>query len=109
MKMRVGLAIIAASISAHAQTSVPVLVQIHGTGVVRVRVTQQGVDAIFEGSMQAGQSMWLQSATNCVTVEHTYGSFRDVQWAPQRTFCRRGVRHGPQDPYIRVDLSTDSP
>ena len=110
MKIRVGLAIIAVSISASAQSATSIFVRVQGSGVVRVHVTQQGGDAtLFDGQMQAGQTMTLTSGTPCVTVEHTYGSFRDVQWSPTQVYCPRHWRNGPHENFTRVDVSTDTP
>ena len=110
MKIRAGLAIIAVSMSASAQSATTVYVSVRGSGVIRVHVTQQGGDAtLFNGQVQAGQTMALTSGTPCVTVEHTYGSFRDVQWSPTQVYCPRRWRNGPHENFTRVDLSTDAP
>jgi hypothetical protein len=107
MRLRVGLAIIAASISASAQTTTAIIVQVQGTGVVRVHV-MSGDATLFNDHMQAGQTMTLASPTPCVVVEHTYGSFREVNWSPTRVFCPRHWRNGPHESFTRVDVSTDA-
>jgi hypothetical protein len=97
-----------ASVSAHAQTTTAIIVQVQGTGVVRVHITGGGA-TLFNDHMQAGQTITLASPTPCVVVEHTYGSFREVQWSPTRVFCPRYWRGGPHENFTRVDVSTDSP
>ena len=114
------IALVLASVSAHAQTATPVLVRVYGEGTVRLRITdmrrheactEERERFLFDGRASANQSMWLQSPTQCVCMTHTYGGFRDVQWSVPRTFCPIDQRRwgGSYETFVRVDVSTDAP
>jgi hypothetical protein len=63
---------------------------------------------LFKGRVDAGASITLESATGSVCVDHTYGAFRETQWAGATIWSGSGsgwtgVRS------LRGVVSTDEP
>ena len=123
MRRRLGfiIALVSASVSAHAQVVTPVYVRVIGEGTVRLRVTDmRGREActedrsrfLFDGRMSANQAMWLESPTSCVCMAHTYGGFREIQWSVPRVVCSIDQRRWGgrlYEPFVRVDVTTEAP
>ena len=70
---------------------------------------------LFKGTMQAGQSVTLQSPTSCVCWRQTYDNFPQGNWSAPEIICKTGTicrlrRCVPDpDPVIRLNLSSPEP
>jgi hypothetical protein len=105
---------------AAAEEAIPVVVSVVGKGVIRVRVadgTSLPCDSstnhvLFDGHVKAGDKISLASKAGSVCVDHTYGSFRESQWAGGTIWS--GARYKPwssrqPERVIRGSLSTEAP
>lgn len=104
--------------SAH---SYRVFVTVRGQGTIRLRLADgpsapcdAGSPILFDGTIAAGQSVELQSATGFVCVEHTFGAFRGTNWSTPailqpKCYGHRGRAFGRCDRFMRLELSTETP
>lgn len=98
-----------------AQLSFPVLIELHGSGKIRVKVAagqispcdSRGNTSLFDGWLAAGNQYSISSPAGCICVTHTFGGFRESDWSRDRSYCAGKL--GPLDNEIRVPLSTDTP
>jgi hypothetical protein len=103
-----------------ADEAIPVVVSVVGRGTIRARVadgTSLPCDSsanhlLFDGHLKAGDRINLASLSGSVCVDHTYGAFRESQWAGGTLWS--GARFKPwsnrqPEPVIRGTLSTDAP
>jgi hypothetical protein len=109
--------------AAPAQTAprtVPVLVNVAGHGEILVLLADGSTrpcDAsdnrvLFKGSAKAGDQIKATSTTGTVCVDHTYGTFRESQWAGPSIWSAGGrPRYGrvPASTGIVGTVSTDAP
>jgi hypothetical protein len=100
----------------------PVIVYSVGPKEMRVRVAAGVVGPcssssntpLFDGQIASNQQVILETAENCVCVEHTYDDFPDSNWSEPLIACHvmicagRTCRPNP-DPTIRVTLSSAVP
>jgi hypothetical protein len=76
-------------VAAEATPKTPVVVTVVGHGSIRLVVAdgaQRPCDSsdnrvLFSGRVSADEKVKLESATGSVCVDHTYGKFRESQWA----------------------------
>lgn len=63
---------------------------------------------LFDGHARAGEELKLTSATGSVCVDHTYGAFRESQWAGASIWSGSGAGwSGIRS--LNGTLSTDDP
>jgi hypothetical protein len=101
-----------------AQGPVPVSFEVVGTGQILLLVaegTERPCDAssnrvLFRGHVAAGSETKLMATTGSVCFDHTYGAFRESQWAgaTMRSVGYLGAHPGPQA-VLHVRVSTDNP
>jgi hypothetical protein len=112
-----------ASLATHAtpaQThpmSIPVAIGVVGTGEIQLIVADGATipcdssdnRVIFKNRAAAGDNIKLLSATGYVCVDHTYGSFRQSQWAGPSIWSGGGARFGGGSSHLEGTVSTDYP
>jgi hypothetical protein len=97
---------------------VPVVVNVVGQGEILVLLTDgstQPCDSsdnrpLFKGPAKAGEEVKAVSTTGSVCVDHTYGSFRESQWAGPAiwTVPRAWPGSKPTPAKIEGTVSTDT-
>jgi hypothetical protein len=96
--------------------TVPVSVTVVGQGSIRLVVadgSSRPCEAsdnhlLFSGSVAAGDIVKLVSMTGSVCVDHTYGAFRDSQWAGASIWSGSGAGwSGVRS--LHGSVSTDEP
>jgi hypothetical protein len=73
---------------------------------------------LFDGALEPGQRVTMQTSATCVCVQHSYDDFPDLNWSMGQTACRpvvcwgfgkgRYCRPAP-DPTIRVTIWSTPP
>jgi hypothetical protein len=110
----------AATVAQTAPKSCPIVVDVVGHGEILVIVadgTTRPCDAsnnrvLFNGRAKAGDQIKAVSTTGAVCVDHTYGTFRQSQWAGPAIWSAGGrSRFGsaPSPKQIEGTVSTDAP
>ena len=119
--------LVAASLSADARAeppySLPVYVNVVGTGSIRVRIASaasrfsDGPTApcdsfdnvqLWDGWVPAGHALLVRSPSPCVCEEHTYGDFREDTFSTSRIMCQGGdAITGVPYPFLVMSVSTD--
>jgi hypothetical protein len=101
--------------------SIPVSVGVVGHGEILVLVAEGATrpcdssdnHVLFKGSAKAGEQVKVISTKGAVCVDHTYGSFRQSQWAGPSIWSAGGrrMRYGSQPAPMEIDgtVSTDAP
>lgn len=103
-----------------APKNIPVVVTVAGHGEIRVLLADGSTrpcDAsdnrvLFNGHAKAGDQIKGISTTGAVCVDHTYGTFRESQWAGPVIWSAGGrSRFGrpPSSSAIAGTVSTDAP
>lgn len=101
---------------AAAQSSMPVYVSVVGSGQIRVVLASGGTlpcDAtsnvvFFNGKLAAGSVYTFVSPTPALCERHTYGSFREAQWSPDRLWAlQRSITGVPRPWRLDITLSTN--
>ena len=95
----------------------PVVVNVLGRGVIRLVVADgasRPCDAadnrvLFDGRVTAGENVKLSSQRGTVCVDHTYGTFRDSQWAGAVIWSGSTLWPGSNQPVLHGTVSTDEP
>lgn len=98
----------------------PVIVKIVGAGEIRLIVSDgssrpcesSNNRMLFSDHVKAGDEIKLESSTGSVCVDHTYGEFRESEWAGANIWS--GSHHGPfggasGQEALKGTVSTDSP
>jgi hypothetical protein len=62
-------------------------------------------DLLYDGPVQAGQVLALQSPLSCVSWRHTYGVLRNVSFSTWTAQCQRRSR----PPYLSIEIRSDGP
>jgi hypothetical protein len=62
-------------------------------------------DLLYDGPVQAGQVLALQSPLSCVSWRHTYGLLRSVSFSTWTAQCQRRSR----PPYLSIEIRSDGP
>jgi hypothetical protein len=84
-----GLAVLGVPLRSPASAPVLIEVRVLGQGAVRVRLAEGRVVPCDSGENRPISTEWIapgpprffRAASQCVCVEHTYGSFRDSEWS----------------------------
>jgi hypothetical protein len=111
------------TLAALAQTApkpTPVLVSVVGHGEILVLVSDgstkpcdsSGDHLLFKGQVKAGEHINAVSTTGAVCVDHTYGEFRQSQWAGPSIWSAGGRSpFAPAPPHMQLagTVSTDEP
>ena len=100
--------------SAADDDAIPVSVTVRGAGEIWLVVTDgmsrpcEASDdrMLFKARVRAGDVIKLESRSGSVCVDHTYGSFRETQWAGATIWS--GATWGPTRA-LSGSVSTDSP
>jgi hypothetical protein len=97
----------------------PVIVNVVGHGEILVLVTDgssQPCDSsdnrpLFKGPAKAGDQVKAASVTGSVCVDHTYGTFRQSQWAGPSIWTAARARPGDRPAATKIEgtVSTDEP
>jgi hypothetical protein len=117
MRLAVLLTLALVAVSARADDpSTAVVVSVVGTGHIRL-VVADGVSKPCDSSnnklllskeVNAGDEIHLAAASGSVCVDHTYGAFRDSQWAGASVWS--GARFVPSESTtLRGTVSTNTP
>jgi hypothetical protein len=101
-----------------APTTIPVSVNVVGTGRIRLMVAEGSGrpcessenHVLFSGHAKAGDEVKLTvvTAIGGVCVDHTYGEFRESQWAGGVTWWAGDFPH-PAGARLSIPVSTDTP
>jgi hypothetical protein len=102
-----------------APTTIPVSVTVVGTGQIRLIVAEgsgrpcESSDnhVLFNGHAKAGDEVKLTvvAAIGAVCVDHTYGEFRESQWAGGVTWWSGDFGPHPSRGGLSIQVSTDTP
>jgi hypothetical protein len=105
--------------AADTPTPIPVRVRVIGQGEIRLVVadgTTKPCDSsdnhiLFKGRPNAGDEIKLESNSGSVCVDHTYGAFRESQWAGPSIWSGSnvGAFGGPRDAVLSGVVSTNNP
>ncbi|MGO9838887.1 MAG: hypothetical protein ACLP1X_32300 [Polyangiaceae bacterium] len=98
----------------------PVVVSVVGHGEILVLVSDGSTKPcdssddrlLFKGPVKAGEHINAVSTTGAVCVDHTYGEFRQSQWAgPSIWFAGSLSPFGPAPSHVELEgtVSTDEP
>jgi hypothetical protein len=100
-------------------TTIPVSVTVVGTGQIRLIVAEglgrpcESSDnhVLFNGHARAGDDVKLTviAAIGAVCVDHTYGEFRESQWAGGVTWWAGDFGPHPGSAALSIRVSTDRP
>ena len=107
--------LLASDVSADPPRKIPVSVAVVGHGSIRLVVSDgasrpcEAADhVLFRGHATAGEEIKLVSATGSVCVDHTYGAFRESQWAGANIWSGSGTGWGNLQA-LSGSVSTDEP
>jgi len=65
---------------------------------------------LFQGHAQAGQTTIVKTAAGAVCIDHTYGTFRESQWAGAVWWSVGDRGPSPSDAAVlHIPVSTDEP
>jgi hypothetical protein len=98
----------------------PVLVSVVGHGEILVLVSDGATKPcdssddhlLFKGPVKAGEHIHAVSTTGAVCVDHTYGEFRQSQWAGPAIWTGGGRSpFGPAPSHVELEgtVSTEEP
>ena len=119
-RLAVSLAVVgglcAREVSAEAPQKTPVTVTVVGHGSVRVVIADgasrpcEASDnhVLFSGHARAGEVIERVSRTGSVCVDHTYGAFRESQWAGASIWSGSGTGWSSARA-LEGSVSTDEP
>jgi hypothetical protein len=108
--------LVASHAPAQTQPKTPVTVAVAGHGTIRLLVADgahrpcdvSDNRVLYRGRAAAGDTIKLVSATGSVCVDHTYGAFRESQWAGASIWSGSGSGWtGARD--LSGSVSTDEP
>jgi hypothetical protein len=102
--------------SAETTPKTPVSVTVIGKGSIRLVVADGTArpcevsdnHVLFDGHAKAGEEIKLASATGSVCVDHTYGAFRESQWAGASIWSGSGAGFSGVRT-LNGSVSTDEP
>jgi hypothetical protein len=101
-----------------APVPVAVSVEIKGRGQVRLVVAEgtgrpcESSDnhLLFSGHASAGDEIKLQTTAGSICVDHTYGTFRETQWAGAAIWSAGDYgAHPDAHAVLHIPVSTDDP
>jgi hypothetical protein len=111
-------ALVARDAPAQERAVVPVSVSVRGHGQIRLLVSEgtarpcESADnhLLFHGHATVGDEIKLQMSVGSLCVDHTYGAFRESQWAGAAIWSAGdyGPHPGPEA-VLRIPVSTDNP
>ena len=100
-------------------TTIPVSITVVGKGQIRLIVAEgsgrpcESSDnhVLFNGHARAGEQVKVTvvAAIGAVCVDHTYGEFRESQWAGGVTWWAGDFGPQPGSTVLSIPVSTDSP
>jgi hypothetical protein len=96
---------------------IPVTISIVGEGEIMLLVADGNIrpcdssdnHLLFKEHVKAGDEIKLASLTGAVCVDHTYGAFRESQWAGASVWGGHGARFGTSSSQLQGAVSTDVP
>ena len=103
--------------------SLPVYVDVVGSGSIRVRIASAASQfsdgpaapcdsfdnvQLWNGWVPAGHALFVRSPSPCICEEHTYGAFREDTFSTSRIVCQGGdAITGVPYPWLVTSVSTD--